>query len=241
MLSPSIRLFSRQKSSPLLIPSFATSESSIKARSDSTFLRTLRPDHIVESGQEIVDLSGTTRKSITVPFEHPRWPSPFNFGALITLNDYKIGSNYVPFPANTRGFFYYRHGITDLAGGVRFRLCNSAATFESGRDLVRHDRTWQPQLIDIASSPTLRRLIPLLLAEQLVDESVLVDAAQIHIMPMVAPEYRFYSFSQPFNVNVNAWNFRSLFVTRKGFHAYNIRGLYHDRRSRTTIEFPYSG
>ncbi len=196
MLSPSIRLFSRQKSSPLLIRTFATSGSRIKTRSDSTFLRTLRPDHIVESGQAIVDLSGLTRKSITVPFEHPRWPSPCKIGApLITLTQQsRLGRKRKPFPANTRGFFYYRPGITVLAGSVRFRLCDSAATFESGRDLARNDRIWQPQLIDIVSSPTLRRLIPLLLAEQLVDESVLVEMDQFHISPMHAPEYRFYSF-----------------------------------------------
>ena len=237
MLSPSIRLFSRQKSSPLLIRTFALSESSIRT---STLLRTLRPERIVESGQEIFDLSGLTRKSITVPFEHPRWPSPRNAGGIFKLNDRKIGTTYVPFPDNTRGFFYYRHGITDLAGSVRFRLCDSAATFESGHDLARNDSPWQPQLVDIVSSANLRPLIPLLLAEQLVDESVLVDAAQIHIKHMSA-KHRFYSFSEPFTLNLNNWTFGSLFITRKSFHAHNFRDLYHERRSGAIIRIPYSG
>ena len=87
----------------MLIRTFALSESSIRT---STFLRTLRPERIVESGQEIFDLTGLTRKSITVSFEHPRWPSPRNAGGIFKLNDRKIGTTYVPFPDNTRGFFY---------------------------------------------------------------------------------------------------------------------------------------
>ncbi len=76
MLSPSIRLFSRQKSSPLLIRTFATSGSRIKTRSDSTFLRTLRPDHIVESGQAIVDLSGLTPQKYYSALRTPALAEP---------------------------------------------------------------------------------------------------------------------------------------------------------------------
>lgn len=204
------------------------------------FLRTLRPDRLIETGQEIVDLSGLTRKHITVPLEHPRWPNPRNAGKHIKLSNHQIGSTSVQFPANTRGFFYYCRGITDLAGSVRFRLCDTASAFESGRDLVRADRPWQPQLVDIVGSVNLRSFIPLLLAEKLVDEKVLVDATQIRVKCM-STKSRFYSFSEPFTLHLNHWSFGSLFITRKSYHAYDFRDLYHERRSRTTIHFPYSG
>ncbi|KJA23472.1 hypothetical protein HYPSUDRAFT_66378 [Hypholoma sublateritium FD-334 SS-4] len=209
-------------------------------RRNGLFLFTLRPDRIIQTGQEIVDLSGLTSKFITVPFEHPRWPNPRNPGKNVKLVGRQVGSTTVQFPANTRGFFYYRHGITDLAGSVRFRLCDGAAAFESGRDLVRTDRPWQPQLVDIVGSANLRPFIPLLLAEQLVDEKVLVDAAQIRVQCMSAKS-RFYSFSEPFTLPLNLYTFGSLFITRKSWHTHGFRDLYHDRRNGTTIQFPYSG
>ncbi len=156
-------------------------------------LRTLRPSSFIETGQQIVDLSGRTRKTVKILFDHPRWPSPL--GAIRISN--LISNDQVSrFPENTRGFFYYLPRAIELAGGVRFRVCDDAAAFDAGCDLVIRDKPWEAQLVDITRCDVYRSFIPVLLRDKLVDEDLLLDAKKCQ--HAWNTRERFYSLWDPF-------------------------------------------
>ncbi|KAI9000457.1 hypothetical protein BD414DRAFT_471645 [Trametes punicea] len=63
---------------------------------------------------------------------------------------------YLPFPTNTQGFFYFRRDALPIAGSVRFRVTwsDDLASFGRGVDLLtEHGVQWQIPLLAIAHSP----------------------------------------------------------------------------------------
>lgn len=201
-----------------------------------TVLRTLRPNSIAETWQQIVDLSGLTRKCVKVPFDHPRWPSP---SQGIRISNSIFDEQVTRFPDNTRGFFYYRPGVPALAGGVRFRVCDNAAAFDAGCDLMFRGRPWEAQLVDITRCDVYRSFIPVLLAEGLVDEDLLLDAKKSQ--DAWNTRERFYSFSDPFILPLQQKVFTCGFYTRKGCHGHRFPGLCTKDNRRTKYSHPYTG
>lgn len=199
-------------------------------------LRTLRPNSIAETWQQIVDLSGLTRKCVKVPFDHPRWPSP---SQGIRISNSIFDEQVTRFPDNTRGFFYYRPGVPALAGGVRFRVCDNAAAFDAGCDLMFRGRPWEAQLVDITRCDVYRSFIPVLLAEGLVDEDLLLDAKKSQ--DAWNTRERFYSFSDPFILPLQQKVFTCGFYTRKGCHGHRFPGLCTKDNRRTKYSHPYTG
>ncbi|KJA17117.1 hypothetical protein HYPSUDRAFT_1044507 [Hypholoma sublateritium FD-334 SS-4] len=199
-------------------------------------LRTLRPDRIVETGQEIIDLSGKCAKTVRVPLTHPRWPSALGPRVLLQASADLVRTTKERFPDDTRGFFYYHRGVPALAGGVRFRVCDDAAGFDAGRDLELRSGLWQAQPLDVARVAKFRGFIPLLLQERLVDEDLLADAAKIK----AKKRYRFYSFSDPFLFSAKSDGFRLHFITRKGSNEHRFTNPLEDTRDDKPA-FPYTG
>ncbi|KAF8200127.1 hypothetical protein BJ912DRAFT_948026 [Pholiota molesta] len=87
------------------------------------------PERLSTAGQQLVDLSGKT--DITI---HPLTNGPQQ------KFQYEQGENneLQRFPENTKGFFYYHNDpdAPELCAGVRFRICDSSAQFDRGRDLL---------------------------------------------------------------------------------------------------------
>lgn len=203
-------------------------------------LRTLRPERFAETGQERIDLSGFTMKVVNVAATHPRWPSPIGVRAAITHSKPTVRGSTGRFPDDTRGFFYYHPGARALAGGVRFRLCDSASEFNTGRDLtITVGGPWQVQPVDFTAQSQYRSFIPLLLEENLVDEDLLVDAARL-APSTLGKRYRFYSFSDPFLFDTAKKLYRFSFITRKSCHEHGFSHIFEDMRNHKRF-FPYVG
>ncbi|KAF8200144.1 hypothetical protein BJ912DRAFT_1054534 [Pholiota molesta] len=110
-------------------------------------LRTLCSERLSAVGQEIIDLSGKA------------WPCG---PTLISGHEPRCAYEYVcgarghyvltPYPEGTRGFFYF-HSPADgpeLCAGVRFRICESAAEFARGRDLLgMRGNMWGPKVLEL--------------------------------------------------------------------------------------------
>ncbi|KAF8182558.1 hypothetical protein BJ912DRAFT_591736 [Pholiota molesta] len=101
-------------------------------------LRTLRPERLSISRQGIIDLSGKGQPKVPTLID----PQPTR---CIYDISYKSGTRTYPrFPKNTRGVFYYHNPTAghEFNAGVRFRLCESVAEFEHGRDLLDREATF---------------------------------------------------------------------------------------------------
>ena len=200
-------------------------------------LRTLHPSRFVETQQQVVDLSGLTRKRVKVLFDHPRWPSPLR---AIRISNLISNEQVSRFPENTRGFFYYLSGMPELAGGVRFRICDDAAAFDAGRDLVLRGKPWEAQLVDIIRCDVYRSFIPVLLRDKLVDEDLLLDAKKCQHAWNTRD--RFYSFSDPFILQLHQRVVTCGFYSRKGCKGHRFPGLCtKDNRRLPECFHPYTG
>ncbi|KAF8175809.1 hypothetical protein BJ912DRAFT_1146973 [Pholiota molesta] len=170
-------------------------------------LRTLRPEQLSAVGQEITDLSGKGQLVLsTLADPHPQGCIYKPRGDVPT---------YTCFPENTRGFFYY-HKPPDgpeFSAGVRFRICNSAADFEHGRDLLdtRGD-IWSPKLLELVKHNQHRQFLSLLRAENLIDEELIHDINKLDTTHNVRRCHA--SLSDPFYMNLGHTSKKITYVTR---------------------------
>ncbi|KAF8192971.1 hypothetical protein BJ912DRAFT_251788 [Pholiota molesta] len=125
----------------------------------------------------MIDLSGKVFPiAYTVIDGHRmRFPYGFDAGGRSRLAHY---------PEGTRGFFYF-HSPADgreLHAGVRFRICESAAEFARGRDLLgtRGD-VWGPKVLEMVKRKESRAILALSRAEQLIDEALIADLKRLDI------------------------------------------------------------
>ncbi|KAF8196404.1 hypothetical protein BJ912DRAFT_110188 [Pholiota molesta] len=178
-------------------------------------LRTLRPERLSIAGQGIIDLSGKGQPKVPTLID----PQPTR---CIYDISYKSGTRTYPrFPKNTRGVFYY-HNPTDgheFNAGVRFRLCESVAEFERGRDLLdpRGD-VWGPGILDLVKLKRCKGFLSLLRAENLIDEALVND---IHKIDGILKKVRqcHYLLSDPFYLDIAHTKRTLAYITRtKAFH-----------------------
>src|SRR4051812_26499937 len=84
----------------------------------------------------------------------------------------------IPFPPNTRGFFYYHRdpALPPIAGQLRFRLTpkRDPASFAEGTDLLRTDfRPWGRSLLIMAAQRGYALILARLLEDGLIDSELL--------------------------------------------------------------------
>jgi hypothetical protein len=119
------------------------------------------------------------------------------------------------FPENTRGFFYYFNDpdAPELCAGVRFRICDSSAQFDRGRDLLNPTgNVWGYKLPELAKHTAGRGFFSLLRDENLVEEELINDIDKLDL-PNDLRRYH-YSLSEPFNLAVGHPQDTMLFATR---------------------------
>ncbi|KAF8200148.1 hypothetical protein BJ912DRAFT_1054537 [Pholiota molesta] len=177
----------------------------------STFeLRTLRSERLSAVGQEIIDLSGKA---------WPCAPTLINGHEPRCAYEYVRGArgHYVltPYPEGTRGFFYF-HSPADgpeLCAGVHFRICESAAEFARGRDLLGvRGNVWGPKVLELVKYKVNKGFLALCRAEQLVDEALIDDLDRLDGLWNMK-QYQ-YLLSDPFDLNLAKSKQKIMYVTR---------------------------
>ncbi|KAF5341673.1 hypothetical protein D9611_001990 [Ephemerocybe angulata] len=125
----------------------------------------LDPNHLKMS--DIVDLNGPVRPSV-------------RFGGSVTLLNYHHTNTHIPFPPNSRGFFYYhsRPGLPAGAGDIRFRVVDSQSApdsagdlFANGRDMLDHTghRPWHIHMLQLYTTRNYDPIRQFLLSQGLID------------------------------------------------------------------------
>jgi hypothetical protein len=147
-------------------------------------LRTLRPERLEAVGQEAIDLSGKVKPGVPTLIDGPQLRCLYEC-------EYPGGRRIqTPFPEGTKGVFYYYSPAEgpELYAGVRFRICESAAEFESGRDLLgTHGDVWGPKVLELVKHDKLKALLALSRAEQLISEALIADTDKLDISRRVGP------------------------------------------------------
>lgn len=170
-------------------------------------LLTLDPERLEELQQPIADISDLALPQFTVrqidrpctgsnhvqkmgkPFFNMRYHPDSRKGKIL-------------FPPGTRGFLYYHQTSTPLAGEIRFRICDSAASFFSpeSRDLMhdKDDCPWRIPLAFLAKSPTCQHLFDLIVSEGLVSREIANVFESSPIFPVDRNTVFIYDIMEPF-------------------------------------------
>jgi hypothetical protein len=202
--------------SVLILPKTSTTEKNPKkgpniSSSSSFRLLTLRPERWSTVGQEVIDLTGKAYSLVPILIN----------GRVLRLQcqyeDRVLGGLYrlPPFPENTRGFFYYYHppDRPEFYAGVRFRICDSAAEFEHGRDLLDPRRdVWGPKILALVKNKQCEGFLSLLRAENMIEEGLVRDINKLDNSRNMRKSH--YSLFEPFHIIVAQSKRLSTYVTR---------------------------
>ncbi|KAF9481052.1 hypothetical protein BDN70DRAFT_876788 [Pholiota conissans] len=141
-------------------------------------LHTLRPDTIVSRREKVHDFSEMAGPLLRTA-NQGKCQLPY------VLKHIKTGkASHIPYPSNTRGYLYYHvpQGRSELAGGIRFRLCEGPEDFERGRDLYTPSgQPWGYTLPELATVKRCKPLLALILTERFVDETMIHDLSKLNL------------------------------------------------------------
>ncbi|KJA26689.1 hypothetical protein HYPSUDRAFT_213236 [Hypholoma sublateritium FD-334 SS-4] len=196
---------------------------------------TLRPECILSSGQKILDISGRTGKTAIIDEEDPF------FLRYTYSRDNSSNTRRVVAPPNSTGFFYYhRHpDQPEVAGQLRFRVCDDATRFDQGHDLDGKIAgvPWSIHLWKIVKH--WKQILSLLLDERLADQGLLDDVKRLD--PDIRSSIVLYSLSEPMVLHLDREKINVAFVTRKNVLKILIRRLFVDQASTSPSSTPYTG
>jgi hypothetical protein len=148
----------------------------------------------------------------------------------------------IPFPQNTKGFFYYHSDPNEpeLRAGVRFRICDRADRFAEGHDLLDpYGDAWGYTLPDLTHH--LRQgFLSVIREESLVDEDLLNDVSRLKMSTARRPHL--YSLTEPFILDMGETKDRLTCITRERVIAImNPVGAAFRAHKKTPIMHPFSG
>jgi len=153
------------------------------------------------------------------------------------------GRRVVRFPEGTEGLLYYRHlrEGPPTAGEMRFRICNSPADFESGRDLMGRDGKlpWSIPLFSLAVLERYRGVVHLLRQDGLVDTDLISDLARLPAIPR-AVRIILHEVGQPFEADLGSSQISIVILHRHGWQMFELRNLFKDHRDNVRRK-PYTG
>ncbi|KAF8200139.1 hypothetical protein BJ912DRAFT_622850 [Pholiota molesta] len=172
-------------------------------------LRTLCPERLEAVGQEAIDLSGKVEPYVRTLIDGPQLRCVYEC-------EYPGGRRIrTPFPEGTKGVFYYYSPAEgpELDAGVRFRICESAAEFKRGRDLLgTHGDVWGPKVLELVKHKEHEAFLALSRAEQLISEALIADIDKLDISRRVGL-YQVH-LSDPFYLDLGQRKCHITYVTR---------------------------
>ncbi|KAF9475368.1 hypothetical protein BDN70DRAFT_883789 [Pholiota conissans] len=171
-------------------------------------ISTLRPDIIISRGEQVYDLSGLNGPVVFAADRKRKGQQ--NYG--------RDKTKWLPFPPNTRGYFYYHRspGQSELASSIRFRLCEGPEDFERGCDLLAPSgKPWGHTLLELAAHPYLEVFSALVLAEGLVDQEIISDLAKYGSQKEQDRSPFLFTLAEPFFYNLALMKENVRILTRK--------------------------
>ncbi|KAJ3513807.1 hypothetical protein NLJ89_g2749 [Agrocybe chaxingu] len=196
-------------------------------------VKTLKPDLMVGLNQQTSDITGLM---------NARFHLGDGFSGPPTLLHYSWKTGAIPFPPETNGVLYYYQdpSLPQLAGQVRFRLCEDVARFASGKDLLKeYDEPWNVPLLYTFMGDRLSLLRDKILQEGLITEELYDDVRKV--APSISRMARtIYKLSQPFIVDIQAFKLPLTLATRKSIERIHFDNLFIDVSYVTPVQ-PYTG
>ena len=214
----------------------SSTKRSAKQKHKSHEIRSLNPKWLSLSGQEILDISGRTGKSIKISAQE-------SFFVRYSFEwDPKTGSSRrMVAPPDTTGFLYYHRprDQPEIAGQIRFRVCSDATRFEQGRDLdgIIPGVPWSIHLWQVVKYWP--QFCSALLKEGLVDQSLVDDLKRLNLT--LRSGLILYSLSDPITLKLSHEKINITFVTRKAAHQIPLRRLFAEQTHQTSDNAPYEG
>jgi hypothetical protein len=153
----------------------------------------------------------------------------------------------IPFPPGTKGVFYYHQppALPPIAGGIRFRICDSVSQFANGKDLdVAIGEPWNIPLINIVKASCYKETLAHLLKEGLIDHGLVADIENIagEAKKNQKRGTTIYDIDQPFVVNLSASAIRLRLNTRSCLRIVRFRPFTIFRSNGRGPQFyPFSG
>ena len=177
-------------------------------------LVTLNPEQMSAQSQAVYDLSNSVTPTVYT-----------TSGGSIPITALRCYGDGARFPPGTKGVFYFRQGVPPIAGGLRFRLCNTISEFHNGKDLTNslghyfHISLYK--IMKLKSWETLRKH---LIQEGLVDQQLVTDIDQLPNFSQSSFEAVYlYEIDQPFIVDLTTLILRTYLVTRTHFRRIRVR------------------
>jgi len=205
------------------------------------YIQTLDPSKLLSKPQKIYDIS--LRKTLCVLFRTLGGGSSW---ALLRFQATKEGydvTHDVPFPAQTRGVFYYHVDpqLPPTGGAIRFRICDSLEAFDKGEDLhITVGKPWDISLPRIARLVRLKELARFLIEEGLVDKNLVEDLRKLKQLglPCRFVGLFLYHLSQPFVLDLESTALTIHLVTKK---TYSFTLFHSPFYSSNKFHRPYYG
>ncbi|CAA7270349.1 unnamed protein product [Cyclocybe aegerita] len=188
------------------------------------YVLTLHQEKMVSKGQEMRDISGGSTISFRIRLQNGT-EGVFKAGCE------NISSKLAPFPASSKGALYYRRpssGQPILSGQLRFRLCEDAATFEKGSDLLAPNGV-EPWNIPLPRFAKIGRKEPPLnpiLEEGLVEEEVVDKIAKLHYANVGRRSRLLHALDWPFVIDLSATRIRLGLINPSMFELVDIVDVF---------------
>jgi len=207
---------------------------------DKPYIQTLDPLKLLSKPQNVYDIS--FRKTLSVVFRTLGGISL----ALFRFQASKEGrgiTHDIPFPAQTRGVFYYHVDpqLPPITGGIRFRLCDSLETFDMGKDLhITDGKLWGVSLPRIARLDRLKELARFLIEEGLVEGDLVKDLRKLKHQGLPSRFVGLFltHLSQPFVLDLETTALTIHLVTRT---TYSFTLFHSPFYSTNPVHKPYFG
>jgi len=160
------------------------------------------------------------------------------------FHDFTFATSHVPkvaFPRGTKGVLYYRRkeGCPDISGELRFRICDDVHSFQEGADLMIPElwRPWRVPLYSMVKNSYLfESIVPLLLDEGLIDQSLVDDIVKLPKF-QIGKTPVLYHYQHPFPVTFNGTATNIIIMTRQLIEHVMLRDLFVGRTSISKLRF----
>jgi hypothetical protein len=156
------------------------------------------------------------------------------------------GAQRHPFPANTRGFLYFKpqNELSPLAGGLRFRLTDTPHpdSFPHGRDLLwPFGDPWQLTFVQIAIHNSYQHFLNQILRDGFVSASESRRCREIFSnQKRIHPRFMLFSMAQPFIVDL-ASKPSLCVVGAKEVRTTRLTTTFTDLRDGSEVYYPFEG